>query len=89
MGSSLKIRIILDILIASSIVMFPWWTSIILVVFGIFMFNSFYEALFFGLVMDSLYGVGRNLFFNLPFIYFLLSFLLIVIISWFKRKLRI
>ena len=89
MGPNLKTRIILDILIIFSIALLPWWFTTILIVGGIFLFESFYEAFLFGFMIDSLYGISKELFFGKSFTYLLIIFILFVIISWFKNRLRV
>lgn len=89
MGQNLKTRIILDILIIFSIALLPWWFTTILIVVGIFLFELFYEALLFGLIIDSLSGIPRELFFGKSFIYLLIIIILFVIINWLKNRLRI
>ena len=89
MGSNIKTRLILDIFIILSLMLMPWWFTSILIAIGIFVFGLFYEALVFGLIMDSLYGVPKELFFEIPFVSFVSFFVLLVCINWFKNKLRI
>lgn len=89
MGSNLKIRIILNILIMVAIAVFPWWFSVALIIFGIFTFKSFYEAIFFGMVIDSVYGVHKNLFFGYNFVFILLFLILITFVEWMKKRLRV
>ena len=43
---------------------FPWWLSLGLVFLGIFLYRNFYEAFLFAFVMDSVYSVTKNLFFE-------------------------
>lgn len=89
MGSNLKIRVILDILIIIGIAIFPWWFSLALVIFGIFVFQSFYEAVFFGAIIDSIYSLAKDIFFGSNFIFILFFLILVIFIEWIKKRLRV
>ncbi len=90
MGSGIKIRIILDVLIVVFIATaFSWWLSLGLVFFGIFLYRNFYEAFLFAFVMDSVYSVTRDLFFGKMFVYVVIIFVLFIFVRWFKERLRV
>ncbi|TSD03054.1 MAG: hypothetical protein Athens071416_314 [Parcubacteria group bacterium Athens0714_16] len=52
------IRFLADIILFLSIFIFPWWVSLLLILFCIFVFNNFYEALFFAFFIDSAYSLS-------------------------------
>lgn len=89
MGSNLKIRIILDAAIVLSIAIFPWWLTFFLIALGLLIFSKFYEAFLFGFILDSLYFVPREIFWNIPFISFLIVIISFLLINWIKRRLRL
>jgi len=65
------LRIIADLSIFVAIFIVPWWLAIFLVAVGIFIFDTYYEAFVFALLLDSFHGVtgqsfyGYNTFFIL------------------------
>ncbi len=89
MGPNFKIRIIIDIFIILSIVVCPWWLTFLLIILGLFLFNKFYEAFLFGLILDSLYGISREIFLEKDYISILIVIVLFFLINWLKKRLRI
>ena len=89
MGSNTKIRIIFDILAVLSIAIFPWWFTVVLVAVGFFLFRSFYEGFLFAVIVDSLYGAPRELFFGVSSVSFLFVFVLFMVVRSFKKRLRV
>ena len=73
MGSNSS-RIIISVLIFLGIFILPWWLSVLFILIAFFIFESFYEGLFFGLMIDLLSSVSRELFYNLPVVSILLLF---------------
>lgn len=51
-----SIRIVTDIVILVSFFVFPWWFSLLLAISSLFIFDNYFEALFFGFLLDTLYG---------------------------------
>lgn len=45
-----------DFAVLFSALFFPWWISAALIFLGALFLKNFYEAFFFGLVLDALYG---------------------------------
>jgi len=66
------LRILADIIIFLSILFLPWWVTIFLVLFGIFFFNHFYEAIIAGILIDLLYGTRAEEFFGIWFLFFII-----------------
>lgn len=89
MGSNIKNRIALDFFLIISIAIFPWWFSLLLISFGFFFFNFFYEALLFGIMIDSLYTAASKIFFGVPFATLVIIFILFLFVDWFKKELRL
>ncbi len=89
MDSSGKKRIIFDVFVFLSILFLPWWFSITTMFFGLVAFKNYYEILFFGLLIDSLYGIKKDFFFNLPFVGFLLGLVSLIVVDWARERLRI
>jgi hypothetical protein len=89
MGSDIKIRIILDALIILSIAVFPWWLTAFFIAVGIFVMDNFYESFVFAIILDSLYMVPREMFFQIPFVSFLIVAIVFFFVREFKKRLRI
>ncbi len=51
-------RIILDILLFSSVFIFPWYLTAILAFVGLFIFENFYEMLVASFVVFAMYNGG-------------------------------
>lgn len=50
-------RLFLFVLLFMVVVVCPWWATVAFLVISLFMFKGYYEAIFFALVIDLLYGV--------------------------------
>lgn len=77
-----QIRIIADVILVISVFLWPWWVSSILCIAAIFYFRDFYEALIFGLFMDSVYSLPEYAWGFL----FTLSAALVFIVSFSLKK---
>ncbi len=81
-------RIFADILLLISLFLFPWWAAMLFGVAGLFIFSSFYEILFLGIGIDSLYNAPIAPFHHFQFVITLLAVFLFVIAETLKRRLR-
>jgi hypothetical protein len=81
-------RIFADIVLFLSIFFVPWWLVVAFAVVGLFTFSSFYEILFLGIVLDSLYNAPIAPFRHFQFVVTLLCVFLFVVIEALKRRLR-
>lgn len=59
------IRIIVDLFIFGLIFIAPWWLSVAVIAAAIFVFQKFFEALFFAVLLDGYHGVTGLTFFEL------------------------
>ena len=59
-------RVIFDTIVLFSLFLLPWWTSALLAVIGIFLFTQFYEFLFVGVAIYSLYVIKEQSFITKP-----------------------
>lgn len=82
-------RIIFDFILYVSVFLFPWWFALILAIVGLLLFRSFYEIIFLGIVIDSLYNASTHRFYGLEFIVTFISIILFTIIEMLKRRVRI
>ncbi|MCX6754746.1 MAG: hypothetical protein NTU81_02890 [Candidatus Nomurabacteria bacterium] len=53
-------RAIFDIILFISIYIFPWWVTVLLLLIGIFIFDSFYEFMIFNVVIFALYSASGD-----------------------------
>jgi hypothetical protein len=81
-------RIFVDILLILSLFIFPWWLVLILATIALFIFPAFYEILFLGVLMDSLYNAPIARFHQVEFVVTLVTAFLFVIAEILKRRLR-
>jgi len=81
-------RILASLILLFSILYMPFWLSVILALAGMAYFSFFWEATVLFLLSDLLYGVSEARFFNIFFISFLTSLLVLILIEMVKRKLR-
>jgi hypothetical protein len=88
MDSGRKIRIIFDLGLIFSAVFLPWWFVIILLILGISIFDSYYEAFLIAFFIDSVYSISREFFYGISFIYFLIILIFYFLIDLVKMKLR-
>lgn len=64
----MKKRILADIALFLSIVLLPWWISAPALIAALFYFESYYESIFGGFFIDSLYMLSnKNFFAAFPF----------------------
>ncbi|MGM0628876.1 MAG: hypothetical protein ACQESA_00415 [Patescibacteria group bacterium] len=71
-------RIVISLLLVFFVVLTPWWLYVSLLVFFIFFFSRYYEALFLGVLIDSLYGPSVMLHFPA---FFTVSIAILLVIS--------
>ncbi len=81
-------RILIDIFIFLSILFFPWWITVILVIWGVFLFDNFYEALLAGLLIDLLYGTRTEEFFGIWFVFFIIFLSIYFLAGKLKENIR-
>jgi len=66
----------------------PFWFSFILFLIGIIYFSFFLESVVLFFLSDLLYGVPEIKFLNIPFIATILSFIILIIVEFLKKKIR-
>lgn len=76
-----SIRILLTLIIAALIVVYP--ASIVLVIVPIIFYKNYAEGLFLGLLADSLYQREHQ------YLYLLIIFVMIIVAEYIKRKIRV
>jgi len=86
--SSVSARILASVLLLFSILFLPFWISVILALAGMLYFKIFLEVIFLFLLSDLLYGINETKFFNIFFISFTISVVVLIIIEILKKKLK-
>lgn len=84
----MTIRVSVDIVIVISIFFFPLWASFALIIAALFYFKNFYEAIVAGVLLDMLYGVPLERFFNIQWATTLLFLFAYFTINYIKRYTR-
>lgn len=79
-------RVIFDIVLFTSVFVFPWWISAVLLVVGIFAFNNFYEFIVASVITYSLYAVLGNGLATSPVFYSSVIIFIYVIIQAIRRN---
>lgn len=73
-----KKRFVVDVVLFFSVFLFPWWATLIGAVLATFSFDSYFEGLVVGILLDALYGVpARSFIWDFP-LTLLFSFLLLI-----------
>ena len=80
-------RVLSYFIIGISIISFPWWWSLIILIAAVFYFPRYYEAFFFGFIMDLLYAAPLAKFYGVVFVSFAATIILFYLIEFFKRRL--
>jgi len=84
----MKARIISDILLIICSFVLPWWFVLFAVLILSFVFDNFYEAMVFGIILDSLYG-SSFIFENIPLVVTSIFTLFIIGVEQFKKQLNV
>jgi len=79
-------RIIFDVVLFTSVFIFPWWISILLLFIGIFIFNNFYEFIIANVVIYSLYAISGNRIISSPIFFSSVLIILYIIIEYIKNN---
>lgn len=53
-------RVIFDLFLFLSIFIMPWWFNLAILLIGIFIFDNFYEFIFFTIVIYSIYFIPQE-----------------------------
>ena len=81
-------RMITDSVLVIAVFAFPWWLSMCAAAAALFFFDSFYEIIFLGIIIDSLYNAPIAPFHHFQFVVTLLCIFIFVGIEALKRRLR-
>ena len=81
-------RILTDIVLILSVYIFPWWFVLIMAVIALAVFDTFYEILFLGIILDSLYNAPIARYHHVEFVVTLITVFLFIGAEILKRRLR-
>jgi len=82
----IRYRLAADFFLLVSIVVFPYWITLLVGAVFLFYFRDFYEYIVAALIMDLLYGGGTIRVLNIPFILSFVSVVLYVSVTLLKRR---
>ena len=82
-------RVFCDAVLFASVLILPWWIPAALSFYFFFIFDSYYEPAFLGLLFDILYGVDTSRFGADKPVIFIATILFYIILNSFKKYLRI
>lgn len=85
----MAIRILAFIILLLSILFMPFWVSLILALAAMAYFSFFWESVLLFFLSDLLYGVKEIKFFNIYFVSFIVSFIILVVLELLKKKIRV
>jgi len=81
-------RIGFSLLLLVSVLFWPFWLSLILVLFGISYFSNYWEGIVIFFLSDLLLGVPKERFFNFELVGTLSALISLVLIELLKKKLK-
>ncbi len=82
------LRLLANLTIFSSLIFFPWWVTLAVAVVAVFLIPSFYEAMVWAIIGDTLYGTKSALFFNVPFVFTLCALGILLLSDRVKKMTR-
>ncbi len=82
------LRIIIDCILILSAFFVPWWIPMLGGLIAIVFFNSYYEIVVLGVILDSLYNASIPRFYQFQFVLTLTSILAVFCIGAIKERLR-
>ena len=82
-------RVLVDILLVLGALLLPWWLALAVSVGFFFVFPRFYELLFIALLIDLLYGIPLERFKDFQFVLSLSTGVLFLLLTTFKKRMRI
>jgi hypothetical protein len=87
--SQIRFRFAFDLALFFAVLYVPWWFTIGALLAGVFRFTGFFEAFFFALFFDILYGGTLTSLHGFRFLFSASFLFLIFIVDFLKTKIRI
>ena len=69
MQKSIVIRLVFGIVLVLSGLFYPWWVILWVAIIGALLFDTYYEALIAGVVLDLLYASPAAYIFDIPLLF--------------------
>jgi hypothetical protein len=79
-------RVVFDVILFLSVLIFPWWISVLGVIIGIFAFKNFYEYIIAGVVIYSIFSVPSSRIISSPVLISLIIVGSYLIIQYIKNN---
>ncbi len=86
--SQLKKRVICDVILFCLVFLLPWWVSLILGLIFALSFENYYELLFLGIFIDSLYTTPLAFYHHFQFVISLFCAIVLLILVPLRKQLR-
>jgi hypothetical protein len=83
------IRIFVDLVLLISVFLLPPYVTLIFVLIGILFFKGYVESIFFGFLLDLIYGGGSLFHFYMFYFFTLLIFIFYIVSIQLKKVLRL
>ena len=87
--SHIRPRIIADILLFFTVLFAPWWFVAAALFLAVWYFKNFYEAFFFGLLFDTLFGAPIASLHGFRFVFSFVFLVIIFAAGFVKGKVRV
>lgn len=87
--TSIRIRAIADIALFFIVLYAPWWFVASALFLGVWYFKNFYEAFFFGLLFDILFGAPIASLHGFRFVFSFIFLIIIFAAGFVKGKVRV
>jgi hypothetical protein len=84
-----KNRLIADFLIFISVIVLPWWATVVFSFLAFFVFSNYFELIIFGFIFDVLYGFAGSKIIVFPPNFFVSSVILYIILTKVKEYTRL
>jgi len=81
------VRIVSAVIVIASILWGWWWLTWVLAIILLFVFPSYYEIIFFGVMYDALYGLPLAQFSYFPYVFTVSSVVLFFVSSGLRKSL--
>jgi hypothetical protein len=82
------IRVIAAIALCVCILFLPWWFVVIALIAAALYFETYFEIILFGVVIDSLYGVGVYSLFHIPITYTVFGIVVFLLSLPLRKRIR-
>lgn len=94
LAMTITLRVVFGAILFVGVLFFPWWLTVLAMIFGVILFPWYIEAIFFGLLIDVLYAgthgaepFGSAIFppLGFPFTFTLLALIVVITVSLLKN----